>query len=455
MPGEGAVWPATVRYGFLIDSALRLRSIIPPTSKTTIRGPSASRAARRLPTWIACGGLPWCRPRTEGPSGAAPRAPPGWPLPSYSQSCSPLESVRVSTWDHDWEHDGENTPTLHLSEKPFMYPLNPLAIYVMEHAAEMAECRQRIEAIVQASGSPPVVTISDSDVPHVIESTGYEDPTWWSRQKQLDEGEDPILILNAIRFGGRGKERLEEIELSIKKTADQYPLGVLRSIVDWQGLGSPSQAILNVGRARPHAGVRAKELCLRMWPPCYTRFARAGGRREDPRLREPRAAAAELHRPQCPAEGLHEWDRGPSSLFQRHGRQDLRTPYREVLHIQLLIPLFCVLHCVHSHLSPVRHVVSREIHSAFGGRDHPGLATQYFQIHARIPNRRAMRVPDRQTNGIRSAILVFHAYWHTLDYAVTHALIREFNAGAVISLETKISHIRLLRALPLTPVFAV
>ena len=45
MPGDGAVWPAMVRNGSVILISCRSRSMTPPTSNTTMRGP-ASRAPR-------------------------------------------------------------------------------------------------------------------------------------------------------------------------------------------------------------------------------------------------------------------------------------------------------------------------------------------------------------------------------------------------------------------------
>src|ERR1700742_3693234 len=48
IPPPGAVWPAIVMYGFLI--CMRdLPVIKPDTRKTQVRGPEASRQARKLP----------------------------------------------------------------------------------------------------------------------------------------------------------------------------------------------------------------------------------------------------------------------------------------------------------------------------------------------------------------------------------------------------------------------
>ena len=48
MPSPGAVCPAMVMQGLEMVSLL-CRSMVPETLKTTMRGPSASTAARRLP----------------------------------------------------------------------------------------------------------------------------------------------------------------------------------------------------------------------------------------------------------------------------------------------------------------------------------------------------------------------------------------------------------------------
>jgi len=48
MPPPGALWPARVRNGSVIAS-VEASSIVPATAKTTVRGPRASTAARRLP----------------------------------------------------------------------------------------------------------------------------------------------------------------------------------------------------------------------------------------------------------------------------------------------------------------------------------------------------------------------------------------------------------------------
>src|SRR3990167_3508735 len=48
-PGDGAVWPAMVRNGSRMARTLPPRSMIPPTSKTTIRGPFVSTASRNEP----------------------------------------------------------------------------------------------------------------------------------------------------------------------------------------------------------------------------------------------------------------------------------------------------------------------------------------------------------------------------------------------------------------------
>ena len=48
IPGEGAVWPATVRKGLVTRDA-RIKLIVPLTSKTTMRGPLACIAARSDP----------------------------------------------------------------------------------------------------------------------------------------------------------------------------------------------------------------------------------------------------------------------------------------------------------------------------------------------------------------------------------------------------------------------
>jgi len=49
MPGDGAVCPAMVTKGSSMTSVLCSKSITPPTSKTTRRGPCASSAARSEP----------------------------------------------------------------------------------------------------------------------------------------------------------------------------------------------------------------------------------------------------------------------------------------------------------------------------------------------------------------------------------------------------------------------
>ena len=49
MPGDGAVWPAMVRYGSVILTVCPPRSMTPPTSNTMMRGPGVSTAAPNDP----------------------------------------------------------------------------------------------------------------------------------------------------------------------------------------------------------------------------------------------------------------------------------------------------------------------------------------------------------------------------------------------------------------------
>ena len=49
MPGDGAVWPAMVTKGSLMMSRARLRSMMPPTSNTMMRGPGVCRASSSDP----------------------------------------------------------------------------------------------------------------------------------------------------------------------------------------------------------------------------------------------------------------------------------------------------------------------------------------------------------------------------------------------------------------------
>ena len=84
IPSPGADWPATVMRGFRIRS-VDCNLIVPDTLKTTILGPSASTAARRLPgplslrfvTNITSPARPPCekRPKPSAPGNAncAPR----------------------------------------------------------------------------------------------------------------------------------------------------------------------------------------------------------------------------------------------------------------------------------------------------------------------------------------------------------------------------------------------
>jgi len=48
MPSPGAVWPAMVMYGLVIFKLL-FRIIVPEILNTTVLGPDASTAARKLP----------------------------------------------------------------------------------------------------------------------------------------------------------------------------------------------------------------------------------------------------------------------------------------------------------------------------------------------------------------------------------------------------------------------
>jgi hypothetical protein len=49
IPGLGAVCPAMVRKGSVIESIVLLSLMTPPTSNTTMRGPLVSNASRREP----------------------------------------------------------------------------------------------------------------------------------------------------------------------------------------------------------------------------------------------------------------------------------------------------------------------------------------------------------------------------------------------------------------------
>lgn len=49
MPGDGAVWPAIVMFGFLIVRSF-VSLIVPETSKTQTRGPLAFTHARNDPS---------------------------------------------------------------------------------------------------------------------------------------------------------------------------------------------------------------------------------------------------------------------------------------------------------------------------------------------------------------------------------------------------------------------
>jgi hypothetical protein len=74
IPGLGAVCPATVRYGFRM-SRREVSTIVPDTSKTTVRGPDARSAAlsdpapesfRLVTRWIVVDGVARCRPDPAG-----------------------------------------------------------------------------------------------------------------------------------------------------------------------------------------------------------------------------------------------------------------------------------------------------------------------------------------------------------------------------------------------------
>ncbi len=77
MPGDGAVWPAMVRNGSLRRSVVLSRSMTPPTSNTTIRGPDVSSASRREPgpedSRFVTGTMR--PPRPPGVAAAQPTAP--------------------------------------------------------------------------------------------------------------------------------------------------------------------------------------------------------------------------------------------------------------------------------------------------------------------------------------------------------------------------------------------
>jgi len=76
MPSPGAVCPAMVRNG--CRTSMRLRTaMVPPVRKTTVRGPLASQAARRLPgpessRWFTARVRPPRPPMVPAPNPSAP-----------------------------------------------------------------------------------------------------------------------------------------------------------------------------------------------------------------------------------------------------------------------------------------------------------------------------------------------------------------------------------------------
>ena len=74
IPGLGAVWPATVKKGSSIEMDRFARSITPPTSNTTIRGPEVVTASRKDPGPLASNVVTRmiCPPRPPGVSAAQP-----------------------------------------------------------------------------------------------------------------------------------------------------------------------------------------------------------------------------------------------------------------------------------------------------------------------------------------------------------------------------------------------
>ena len=125
-----------------------------------------------------------------------------------------------------------------------MYDMRPARIYVMERAANMDACRPRIEGIVKAAGTPQVITITDEDVPEMIKANGLEDPTWWTKDyRQIPEDEDPILVLNAVRFDTDGLN--ETLDETLARCPEGTPRALVRDLLAPGCASGPTHAIRN------------------------------------------------------------------------------------------------------------------------------------------------------------------------------------------------------------------
>ena len=118
-----------------------------------------------------------------------------------------------------------------------MYSVNPKKAYVFDRVWHDAHCTARAERMLQAIGAHDVVTVTDRDLPDVI-----EDNDWVripARGSNLPLGEDPVFVLNTLRFGpDQDEQHAEDI---LKKCPEGTTKHMVRRLlgVDWTACGGP------------------------------------------------------------------------------------------------------------------------------------------------------------------------------------------------------------------------
>ena len=118
-----------------------------------------------------------------------------------------------------------------------MYDVKPARAYVVDTVWDDDLCAARAHRMVDALGSPEVVTIGDGDLPTVIRDNNWTHVP--ERGNNLSPGEDPIFVLNRLRFdAGDGKEQAERI---LKDCPEGTTTHLVRRLlgVDWTACGGP------------------------------------------------------------------------------------------------------------------------------------------------------------------------------------------------------------------------
>ena len=104
-----------------------------------------------------------------------------------------------------------------------MYSVSPNKAYVFEPVWQDALCAARAERVLQAIAAPEVVTITDRDLPGIIQDNHWVNIP--ARGNSLGPDEDPVFVLNVLRLdAGQGEKLVDDI-------LEQCPEGTTKHLV--------------------------------------------------------------------------------------------------------------------------------------------------------------------------------------------------------------------------------